>query len=212
LKKSEYDFLNMAPQADFHNPGRFLELIKEHNLNIFDRELRSSLGLVDKRSYEDYIKRYIENVNALIKGEKVKNSTTAKFVEPDDYFIKEFELAINLKEDPISYRSLLISKLGAYSLDNLGKPLVYISVFPDLVDKLQESFRAEQKKVIISISKNLLFFEAEFSKNLDLSNATPMPEENRKEIKAVLKNLEINFGYSESAAMGLLKFLIKERY
>lgn len=212
LKKSEYDFLNMAPQADYHNPVRYLDLIKEHSLNIFDRELRKSLGLIDERSYEDYIKRYIENVNALIKGEKIKNLTTGKFIDPDDYFIKEFENATNLKEDPKIYRSLLISKLGAYSLDNPGVALVYTSVFPDLVDRLQESFRIEQKKVIISISKNLMFFEAEFSKSIDLSHGTPLSDENRMQIKNVLKNLETQYGYTEGAAMSLLNFLIKEKY
>lgn len=212
LKKSEYDFLNMAPQADYHNPGRYLDLIKDHHLNIFDRELRNSLGLVDERSYEDYIKRYIENVNALIKGEKIKNITTGKFIDPDDYFIKEFELAIGLKEDPKTYRSLLISKLGAYSLDNPGKPIIYTDVFPDLVNRLQESFRIEQKKVIVSISKNLMFFEAEFSKNGASTHGTPLSDENRKQIKGVLKNLETRYGYTEGAAMSLLKFLIKEKY
>jgi serine protein kinase len=212
LKKSEYDFLNMAPQADYHNPARYIELIKEHNLNFFDRELRNSLGLIDERSYEDYIKRYIENVNALIKGEKIKNTTTGKFVEPDDYFIKEFEAAINLKETAITYRSLLISKLGAYFLDNPKKPLVYTDVFPDLVDRLQESFRIEQKKEIVAISKSLMFFEAEFSKNIAPHHGTPLSDENRKQIKAVLKNLESRYGYSEGAAMSLLKFLLKERY
>jgi len=212
LKKSEYDFLNMAPQADYHNPGRYIELIKEYNLTIFDRELRSALGLVDDRSYEDYIKRYIENINALIKGEKIKNITTGKFIEPDDYFIKEFEHAINLKEEAKTYRSLLISKLGAYFLDNTGRAIVYTDVFPDLVDRLQESFRTEQKKVIISISKNLMFFEAEFSKNIDTRQGTPLSDENRKQIRSVLKNLETRFGYTEGAAMSLLKFLIKEKY
>lgn len=212
LKKSEYDFLNMAPQADYHNPGRYIELIKEYNLNIFDRELRNSLGLVDDRSYEDYIKRYVENINALIKGEKIKNTTTGKFVEPDDYFIKEFEGAINLKEDPKTYRSLLISKLGAYFLDNPGKTIVYTEVFPDLVDRLQESFRIEQKKVIQSISKNLVFFEAELGNKVDPNKGTPLSDENRKQIRTILKNLQDRFGYSEGAAMSLLNFLIKEKY
>jgi len=212
MKKNEYDFLNMAPQADYHNPGRYLELIKEHNLTFFDRELRTSLGLVDERSYEDYIRRYIENVNALIKGEKIKNTTTGKFVDPDDYFIKEFEIAINLKEDAKTYRSLLISKLGAYFLDNQSRPIIYVDVFPDLVNRLQESFRIEQKKVIIAISKNLMFFEAEFSKNVSPGQGTPLSDESRKQIRSVLKNLENNYGYTEGAAMSLLNFLIKERY
>jgi serine protein kinase len=211
-KKNEYDFLNMAPQADYHNPSRFIDLIKENNLNNFDRELRNALGLVDDRSYEDYIKRYIENVNALIKGEKIKNNTTGKFVEPDDFFIKEFEQAITLKEDPKTYRSLLISKLGAYSLDNPKKTIVYTEVFPDLVDRLQESFRIEQKKVIMNISKNIMFFEAEFAKTMDPTHSSPLSDENRKQINSVLKNLETKFGYTEGAAMQLVKFLIKERY
>ena len=211
-KKSEYDFLNMAPQADYHNPIRYLELIKEYNLNIFDRELRNSLGLIDDRSYEDYIRRYIENINALNKGEKIKNTAMGKFVDPDDFFIKEFEVAIGLKEDAKNYRSLLLSKLGAYSLDNRGKIIVYTEVFPDLVDSLQESFRSEQKKVIQNIARNMVFFEAEYSKTMDPSQSSPLSDENRKQIKSLLGNLEKKFGYTEGAAMSLVKFLIKERY
>jgi len=179
-KKGEYDFLNMAPQADYHNPGRFIDLIKDYNLNNFDKELRSSLGLVDDRSYEDYIKRYVENINALNKGEKIKNTALGKFVDPDDFFIKEFESAIGLKEDSKNFRSHLLSKLGAYSLDNRGKTLIYTDVFPDLVDRLQESYRSEQRKVIENISRNMVFFEAEYAQTLEPSQNSPLSDENRK--------------------------------
>lgn len=212
LKKNEFDFLNIAPIADYHNVSRFIELIKDYNLDIFDKELRNSLGIIDDRSYEDYIKRYIENINALIKGEKIKNQSLGKFVDPDDFFIKEFEVAIGLKEEPINFRSLMLSKLGAYSLDNPGKSIVYTDVFPDLVNLLQESFRAEQKKVILNISRNLVFFEAEYARTIKPSQNSPLSDENRLLIKSVLKNLEERFGYKEEAAMSLLKFLIKERY
>jgi predicted Ser/Thr protein kinase len=211
-KKNDYDFLNMAPQADYHNPSRFIDLIKEHALDTFDRELRSSLGLVDDRSYEDFIRRYIENINALNKGEKIKNVTTGKYIDPDQFFIKEFETSIGLKEDPKTYRSLLLSKLGAYSLDNPGKPILYTEVFPDLVDRLQESFRFEQKKVILVLSKNILYFEAELSKTIDPHKGTPLTDENRKLIETVVANLQNKYGYSTFGAISSLKFIIKERY
>lgn len=211
-KKNDYDFLNMAPQADYHNPPRFIDLIKEYALDTFDRELRSSLGLVDDRSYEDFIRRYIENINALNKGEKIKNVTTGKYIDPDQYFIKEFETSIGLKEDPKTYRSLLLSKLGAYSLDNPGKPIIYTDVFPDLVDRLQESFRFEQKKVIMTLSKNILYFEAELSKTIDPHKGTPLTDENRKLIETVVANLQNKYGYSTFGAISSLKFIIKERY
>jgi hypothetical protein len=96
-------------------------------------------------------------------------------------------------------------------LDHPGKSIVYTDVFPDLVDRLQESFRIEQKKVIVNISKNLVFFEAEHAQR-DSNMGTPLSEDNRKQIKMVLSNLDKKFGYTEDAAMNLMKFLIKEKY
>ena len=74
-KKNEFDFLNMSSHGDYHNPARFLELIKNDALDEFDHDLRESLGLVDDRSYEEYVKRYISKINARIKGEKLRISS-----------------------------------------------------------------------------------------------------------------------------------------
>ena len=86
----------MTPQGDFHHPTRFIALIKDDMLARFDKELRDSLGLVDARSYEEYLRRYIENINALIKGENIKNTITGKYEPSDEFFIKEFENNISL--------------------------------------------------------------------------------------------------------------------
>jgi predicted Ser/Thr protein kinase len=212
-KKNDFDFLNMTPQADYHHPARFIALIKDYFLDGFEKELRTSLGLVDARSYEDYIKRYIENVKALVKGEKKKNEITGKFEEHDDYFIKEFENSINLKEDPMKFRSHLLSKMGAYSLDNPGKAINYTEVFPNLVDRLQQSFRDEQKKVIQNISKNIVFLEAKFTENGgEKSLNHHLSKEQLEQFEKTISNLTENFGYSELGALSLIKFLIKERY
>ena len=209
-KKNDYDFLNMTPQADYHHPARFIALIKDYCLDAFDRELRDCLGMVDDRSYEDYIQKYIENVMAQIKGEKVKNSITGKYEAHDDYFIKEFESNINLKEKPDGFRSHLLSKLGAYSLDNPGRDIIYTEVFPELTEKLQESFRNEQKKVIQVISRNLVFFESEIKQ--EETNNTPLSKENRELIEGVLNNLQEKYSYSLNGAVTVLKQNIKERY
>ncbi len=212
-KKNDYDFLNMTPQSDYHNPTRFLALIKDQALDQFDSELRDSLGMIDDRSYEDYIKRYIENVNALIKGEKIKNNITGKYEEVDTYFITEFEKGINLKEGPENFRSTLISKLGAYYLDNRGKTITYKEVFPDLVNRLKESFRNEQKKTIQMISRNIVYFEAEKQgEENGGSGKTPLSRENREEIQGILDNLHKNYGYSQNGALSLIKVLLKTRY
>jgi serine protein kinase len=210
-KKNNYDFLNMTPQADYHHPARFIALIKEYCLDIFDRELRDCLGMVDDRSYEDYIRRYIENITAINKGEKIKNSITGQYESADSYIVKEFETSIALKEKSETFRSYLLSKLGAYSLDHPGQPIQYTVVFPDVVDKLKESFRNEQKKVIQIISRNHVFFEAEQVKS-ETESTSPLSDENRKLIGDLLKNLIEKYGYGQKGALSVLKFLIKERY
>ena len=210
-KKNDYDFLNMTPQGDFHHPGRFITLLQLHGIEISDREIRDALGLVDNRSYEDYIKRYISNINALIKGEKIKNEITGQYMVCDEYFIQEFEKNIELKEDAKKFRSHLISKLGAYFLDNRGKVIVYTEVFPDLVEDLKESFRNEQKKVIDAIAKNVVFLEAELMNTAEKSTF-PMTDKDREQIQKVIDNLQTKYHYGKAGALTLLKFIIKERY
>lgn len=214
-KKNDYDFLNMTAQGDYHHPARFIALTKEYCLDLFDQQLRDSLGLVDERSYEDYVKRYIENVNAMIKGEKIKNQITGKYETHDGYFIKEFENSINLKEEPKNFRSHLISKLGAWYLDNPGKKIVYIDVFPEVVKKLQESFREEQKKVIDTVGKNLVFYDAELNEQRETQGTelnSPLTAEARQQIHGIIEKLRESYGHSQDGALAALKYVIKERY
>jgi serine protein kinase len=214
-KKMEYDFLNIAPQGDYHNPKKFIELLEKYALDLFDYEVRDSLGLVDERSYEDYISKYIVNINALIKGEKIKNKVTAKYEPSDMYFIKEFESNINLKESPEKFRSHLISRLGAYYLDNPGKGIVYSDVFDDIVKLLQESFIKEQKKIIDKVAKNLMYYLRELEDSEDGKTETKsvqLNSESRAKIRGIISNLMEKFDYSEKGAINTLKYLIKKRY
>ncbi len=214
-RKSEFDFLNMQPQGDYHSPGRFINLLEDFNMKKFDRELRDCLGLVDNRSYETYIKRYIQNINALIKNEKVKNDITGKFEDGDSYFITEFEKSIALNEEVDAFRSRLLTKLGAHYLDNPNSTIVYADVFPNLVDRLKESFKEEQNKLIKIITNNLIYFEAERngeSESSEKTPKTPLSKENREKIKAVLDNLTSKYQYSFEGAMAILKHILKTKY
>jgi predicted Ser/Thr protein kinase len=207
-KKSEYDFLNITHQGDYHNPKKFLDLIETHCLEILDNEVRDSLGLIDERSYEDYVSKYIMSINAVIKGEKVKNMVTGKFEAPDSYFIKEFESYVHINEAPEKFRSNLIARLGAYALDNKGKAIVYADVFEDLVDLLQESFRKEQKKIIDRIGKNLLVYLSEKNHGSQIGLETNVKDQ----INGLIKTLQEKYHYSENGAIASLQYLLKMRY
>jgi serine protein kinase len=207
-KKAEYDFLNISPQGDYHHTQKFTNLIEDWCLNLLDNEVRDSLGLVDDRSYDDYISKYILSINATIKGEKIKNTVTGKFEAPDNYFIKEFEANIHINEAPDTFRSNLIARLGAYSLDHRGQPIVYSDVFKDIVTLLQESYRVEQKKVIDKVGKNLVLFLTE--KNEGSSQG--LSEESKAQVSNIITTLQNKYHYSEYGAISSLQYLLKMRY
>lgn len=207
-KKDEYDFLNIVPQGAYHDPFVFCDLIETHCLDQLDSEVRDSLGLVDDRSYEDYVAKYILSINALIKGEKVKNTVTGKSEVPDSYFISEFESNVFINESPDDFRSNLIARLGAFALDNPGKKIIYSDIYNDLVNLLQESFRNEQKKVIDRIANNLMLYLVEKRENKP-SGVSP---DLRDQIDSMIKNLVTKYHYSEDGAITSLQYLLKMRY
>jgi predicted Ser/Thr protein kinase len=207
-RKAEYDFLNIAHQGEYHNPKKFIDLIEAWSIERLDNEVRESLGLVDERSYEDYISKYILSINAVIKGEKVKNTVTGKFEAPDAYFIKEFESNVHMNEDPEKFRSNLIARLGAYALDHRGKAIVYAEVFEDLVHLLQESFRKEQKKIIDKAGKNLVLYLAEKQENISQN----IPRDVKDMLSHIIGALQQKYGYSENGAISSLQYLLKMRY
>jgi len=167
---------------------------------------------VDNRSYEDYISKYVLHINALIKGEKIKNPVIGKFEDPDKYFIKEFESNIHLKEDPETFRSHILSKLGAFSLDNPGKEIVYSEVLDTITKQLKESFRNEQRKIIQNVGKNLVYYLSEINSDDEEPKKSGLSDEGRAEIEVILEQLHTNHGYTKRGAINCLKHLLKKRY
>ena len=208
-RKSEYDFLNIGAQGDYHNPKKFLYLVEQYCLNQFDSELRESLGLIDNRSYEDYIGRYVKNITAVIKKEKIRNSITGKYEDPDTYFIKEFESNIHLKEDPETFRSHILTKLGAYSLDHPGEVITYTKVLAGITKQLKESFRNEQKKVINKLKQNLVYY---LSMKEGESKNSGVNKQATEQVETILTELRERYQYGENGAINCLKYLLNKRY
>lgn len=212
-RKTEFDFLAISSQGDFHNPKKFLYLIEQHFLTLFDAKVRDSLGLVDNRSYEDYLEKYVLNINAMYKNEKIRNKVTAKYEEPDSFYIKEFEANIHLKENPDTFRSHILSKLGAYALDNPGETIVYTKILDGITKQLKESFRNEQKKIIDAVGKNLVYYVQELTDEIEGKAANSgLTEKGRDQIDVILDSLIDKHKYSKEGAINCLKFLIKKRY
>lgn len=180
-----------------------VQLIREYFDRKFDNELRDSLGLVDNLAYESYIRRYINIVNAYIKGEKVLNKITQKYELPDESFMEEFETRMGVpKREAETYRTDLLNKVGAYSLDNPNKRIVYSEVFKESIyKKLKENFIESQKDQIKELVSSLEYY------SLD-SKTNSLEKEKTEFVENVLNNLNKKYGYSKEVSL----YLIRENY
>lgn len=179
-----------------------IKLLMEYFENIFDLEIRDCLNLVDDTSYEDYIKKYMMQINALLKKEKVKSELTQRYEDPDLYFIEEFEKNLGQTSSSINnFRSDQLSRLGAYHLENPGKGLEYSKIFSDIYNLLKENFIESQRSELKEISKNLVFYD---EKSVSLS------QKQKEQIDNLLDNLKSKYSYSKKVALKLIdKYYVK---
>lgn len=193
---STIDFSQFGYRNDMR--GYNVEIIgnlSEHYANLFDEEARTSLDLVDNRSYEDYIKKYILEINSLIKGEKIKNNVTGNYELPNMEFIMEVESSLKITEKADDFRKNLITEIAAFRLDNPDKEIVYTDIFQNnIYKKLKLSFEEKQRLVLKDLAENMNLFMAKSLNDKDKV----------KTIELLLKNLTKKFKYSEKVAIDLL--------
>jgi serine protein kinase len=179
-----------------------IELLRDFFDKKFDNELRDSLGLVDSLAYEDYIKRYINAVNAHLKGEKVLNKITKKYEDVDQNFLMEFEEKMGVTKYAEDYRTDILNKVGAFSLDNPDKKIVYSEIFKETIyKKLRENFIESQKETIKKLMTYLEYYSLDEKKS-------SLEKEKKEFVDKVLNNLHDKYNYSKEVAL----YLIKENY
>ena len=201
---SVFPFLQQDADGPYHRHDEFIDTVRERYLNILDSEIRSAMGLVEEEQYEDLFTRYIDHVNAWLKGEKVYNRITGDREEPDEELMNEVEETIDLKEDIEEYREGLISSIAAYSIDNPDEEVEYREIFPNIFEAMSESFYEERQDQIRRIEENLLtYFEGE-KQNLSSSEI--------ETVENTLENLRDRYDYDDAYAREAVAFLLSNRY
>ncbi len=201
---SVFPFLQMKPDGPYHRHGDFIDVVRERYLDMIDLEIRSAMGLVEENQYEELFSRYMDHVSQSLKGEKVYNKITGKYVDPDLEFLEEIEDTINIEEDPEDFRRSLISSIAAYTIDHPGEAVDYRRIFPTIFEALQEAFFSERQKQIQRIEENLLtYFEGD-EENLSSGEL--------ESVETTLTNLKQRYGYCDESAREAVAFLLSNRY
>lgn len=197
---SEYEFLKQEVKDGYHDSVEFIQTVRGEYLTRIDREVRDSIGLYDSQQWEDFLKKYVQQISSILKKEKIKNQMTGRMEDPDYTLVGEFEKIVEAPNDDgakESFRQNIISQVGAWSLDHPGKPVEYASVFPEYWAKLEHHYFESQKDLLTRMHNALLGSET---------------EENAKLARETVARMCTKLGYCESCAKEAITFLLKTKY
>ncbi len=203
---SVYEFLRQPPApGGYHENAVFVDKVRVALLDRIADEVRISMGLVEERRYIEHFERYITHVSYWVKHEKVPNPLTGVDEEPDQDLMVDVERLLGVRGSgmsPADFRHEVISKIGAWSLDNPGKRPDYERIFPRPIADLREAFFSERKRQVTKINQDLLVYLTDGPDN--------MPADAVIAVKTTLDNLKSRFGYCDKCAKDAVLALLKK--
>jgi serine protein kinase len=205
---SEYDFLKQDVKDGYHDASEFINTVRNEYLGIIDREVRDSIGLYDSAQWEDFLRKYVQQISLALKKEKQKNAITGKMEDPDFALIDELERIVDAPKEGQeleTFRQNVISQVGAWSLDHRGEPVVYANVFKDFWSKLEKHYFESQKALLTKMHDALLVYDKK-------GEATTNDSEGGRLAQQTIANMVKKLGYSELGAKEVILFLMRSRY
>lgn len=200
--RSVYEFLQFEPRGKYHDALQFIKDIENDFVENFEREILQSMSLVEEHEYDQLIRRYIENVVAEVKKERIINPTTGEREAPNQKLMEEIEKLLGVTTSAQKHREELIGRVAAFSLENPNSEVNIQVIFSDLYEKIQKHYYEEKKKSIDEIFHAVIMLENEKEGDLD-------GKVKRAAIQT-LENLDVRFGYDKTSAIACLKFYLTQ--
>jgi predicted Ser/Thr protein kinase len=145
------------------------------------------------------------HVSYWTKREKVPNPLTGVDEAPDQDLMNDVERLLGVRSgglSPSDFRHEVISKIGAWSLDNPGKRPDYEQIFPRPIADLREAFFSERKRQVTKINQDLLVYLVDGPDNLLAEAVTA--------VETTLDALKSRFGYCDKCAKDAVLALLKK--
>jgi serine protein kinase len=202
---SEYEWLRTETVAGgYHDPAYFLRTLRERLMNQLEDDIRSATGLIDEARYSETFERYVHNVSAQIKGEKIRNKLAGRDEPADENFMKDIERQIGATGTPLEFRRDLISRIAAWAIDHPGEKVPYVTLFPQHLQKLKEMFYQDHRRQMVAATRDIWVLVTEAGAGLS--------EEDKAMAAKTLAALHTRYDYCEHCAADACTALLKERF
>jgi predicted Ser/Thr protein kinase len=204
-RKSEFEWLRQETVAGgYHDPKYFQKVLRDRLVDRLEDEMRSATGLVDEARYVEGFERYVFNVSAQMKGEKIRNKLTGRDDPPDEAMMKDIERQLVATGTPEEFRRNVISRVAAWAIDHSGQKVPYATLFPNYIQRLKEVFFQEHRKQVVLSTRDLMVLITDEGAGLDADG--------RRRAEATLAMLKDRYGYCDHCAGDAAGTLLRERF
>jgi predicted Ser/Thr protein kinase len=201
---SVYEWLQLDNEGDYGDQERLLGYLKEYYILKVDSEIKVAMEMIEESQYLDLLERYVENASAWIQRKKVVDPVSGQEKAVDENFLREVESIIAPSEEALNFRQDVVSRVGAYALDNPDTPVAYTKIFSSQLKRMQKHYFSRQQARIGRLNENLLKYLGDRRKELT--------SEDEREVKGVLERMQRRFAYVPECTRDVVALLMRTRY
>ena len=194
-----YDYLQFEPRNGFHDYKEFYKYIRLSYAKFFNREFLQALNLFDESQYIVAFQRYLRNIVAYVKSEKLENDLTGKMESPSESVMEEVEGLLNAPENRREFRENIVAKMASWRVDNSYGELDISTVFSSELLMISRRIYENKEEHISKVKNGMLMFGSEDYQKL--------PSDYLKLCEDTFNNLTVRFGYTKRTAWDTLVFM-----
>lgn len=198
-----YEFLRLPVDNGYNDCPRFIEDVKEHYAELVKQEVYESIGLVDEEEYERVFEEYFHHVKAFDLGEKLYLPSHRDYIDPSEDLMGRIEGLLDLSESVDGFRSSLMTKIAAFSIDHPNEPIRYRELFPEIYMKLKQSFYQERDRTLTIVEQNILKYGTDEYGFLS--------KEDQEQVESALARMKSKYDYCEHCAKDVIAFVLRSR-
>ena len=157
--------------------------------------------MVGEEEYSSLLERYIANVVAYLKNEKIWDEVSRSHIPANEKLMSDIEQILQLNISLGEHRNNLLSRIAAFRIENPTKDVVVNELFRDFLFAIKEHSYNEKRKII----------DLNFRTMISIERGENVDERSRELALLTYKNMEEHFKYSRLATYDCMLFAFKQK-
>ena len=135
--------------------------------------------------------------------EQVYSHATNTYEPPNEDFMKSIERLVEFSEPVAEFRSGIMTRIAAWSLDHRQQEIDYHTLFDDIYKALRDNFYRERNRVLTLIEQDIVKYGTD---EFDLLSSG-----DQETVRNALATMKKKYGYCDECARDVLAYALKCR-